>query len=400
MMLIAVLCLTLSVSGGQEPDARAEAERLARSGAHQEALARFQALAAANPDDAASRLWIGRLHLLMGHPHRAAAVFESLVAAENQSVEALTGLGLALIETGDRPAAAEALNRAEALAPDRVEVLAAQGRLHAAAGRATLALAYYGRALVAEPGNVAIRKEADALRASRAHRVELGYDFLAFDPSTGELHAGRLDVNARLNDAVRIFARGQVLQHEGDNESRGGAGIEWSVSPAVRLRGGAQFGGSTSWLPELDAFAGATFARGRVLWSLRLHYFDFEEVDMWIGGPGLALSLTPRTTLVAEYLRGRTGVPGGGSETTDNASIGLHARLGERASGFIEYHRGIDRLDWFTADRLGAADANTLSLGASADLTPFVGLGARYDYQDRPSDLRVHRASAVFTFRF
>ncbi len=424
MMLIAVLLLTLSVNTAQEPDARAQAERLAKSGAHAEALQRFQALAAANPDDTASRLWIARLHQLMGHPHRAAAVFESLVATGSQNIEALTGLGLALIETGDLKAAADALNRAEALAAESVHVLAAQGRLHAADGRDSLALAYYGRALAADPGNADIRAEANALRASRAHRLELGYDFQAFDPSAGTLQAGRIEFNARVSDSVRLFARGQVLRHDaGDpldpalyeelvalgldpalgnssrTESRGGAGIEWMVQPAVRLRGGAQFGNDTMWLPEVDAFADATFGSGRMRWTFRTHYFDFGETDLWIGGPGMAVDFSPRLTLSAEYWRGRTGIAGGGSETTDNATLGLHGRLTTSTTAFFEYHRGLDRLDLFTADILAAADANTLSFGGALDFTPFVGLAARYDFQDR-SSAQVHRGNAVFTFRF
>ena len=56
-MAFLVLGVLLSLAAGQ--DARAEAERLARSGARQQALERFQALAAENPDDIASRVWIG-----------------------------------------------------------------------------------------------------------------------------------------------------------------------------------------------------------------------------------------------------------------------------------------------------------------------------------------------------
>ena len=48
----------------QAQDQRAEAERLARSGAHEQALKEFQALAALNPDDIEARLWIARLHVL------------------------------------------------------------------------------------------------------------------------------------------------------------------------------------------------------------------------------------------------------------------------------------------------------------------------------------------------
>src|SRR6185436_13886325 len=84
----------------QAPDQRAEAERLARSGAHEEALKAFQALAAQNPDDIEARLWIARIHVLMGHPERAADVYQSIVAAQPQNVDALLGLGEALTTAG------------------------------------------------------------------------------------------------------------------------------------------------------------------------------------------------------------------------------------------------------------------------------------------------------------
>ena len=407
MMLIAVFLLSLSVNMVQEPDARAQAERLARNGEHSEALKRFQALAAANPDDVTARLWIGRLHLLMGHPHRAAAVFDSILATSGQNIEALTGLGLSLTEAGDLEGAGDALNRAEALAADRVDVLAAQGRLHAADGRDTLALAYYARALAADPANAAVRAEADALRASRAHRVVVGYDFQAFDPSVGVLHAGQVEANFRVSDSVRLFGRGQVLRDDTDaaagdssrNESRGGGGVEWTVTPSVQLRSGAQFGSDTLWLPEVDAFAHATFGRGRTRWTFRTHYFDFEGADLWVGGPGIAFDLTSRTTIVAEYLRGRTGFAGGSSQTTDSGRLGVHGKLSRTTTAFVEYHRGLDRLDMFTVDRLAAGEANTISIGGSVAFTPFVGLAAGYDFQAR-SDVHVHRANAEFTFRF
>ena len=97
-MAILVLAVSFSAPAGQDP--RAEAERLARSGARQQALERFQALAAANPADIAARLWIGRLHLEMNQPVRAVAVYESIVATEGQNVDALVGLGVALTRAG------------------------------------------------------------------------------------------------------------------------------------------------------------------------------------------------------------------------------------------------------------------------------------------------------------
>lgn len=399
MTVIAALVLTFCMAARQAPDTRAEAERLAAAGANEEALKRFQALAAANPDDTAARLWIGRLHLRMGHARRAAGVFESLVATDPGNVDALAGLGRALVDAGDLVRGGEALDRAEALAADRLDVLAAQGRRHGASGHATLALAYYGRALAAEPGNADIRAAADALRAARAHRLALGYNIQRFDPSAPQVNSGMIEVNARLNDALRVVATGEMLRVDGSDEGRGGAGIEWLVRPTVLVRS-TVIGGGERWLPGLDAAAEIAYRRARARWTLTARYFEFDGAELWIAGPGLAYDVTPRLTLVAQYLRGSTSVGLASDTTSDNAVLGVHGRPSDRLTAFIEYRHGIDRLDWLTADRVLATDAQTLGLGGSLALTPFVNVGAGYDYQDRSAGLAVHRGRALLTFRF
>lgn len=399
MTLVGALVLSLCVAAGQ-PDPRQEAERLATSGAHEEALKRFQAIAAANPGDVEARLWIGRLHVAMGHPRRAAAVFESIVATQPDHIEALAGLGRALVQAGDFERAGDVLDRAETLADDRTDILAAQGHRHAATGHSTLALAYYDRVLAAEPSNAEARTAADALKASRAHRLSLGYNFQTFDPSAGgDFNAGSLLVNARLSDFVRVVAMGELQRFRGADEARGGGGVEWLVQPRLLLRGGGLFGGET-WLPAVDAWTEATYSQRRTHWIATLRFFDFDDAELWIGGPGLAFDVTPNIRVIGQYLRGRTEPRIGSSLTTDNWVFGLHARASDRVRARIEYRRGIDRLDWLTADRLFAGEADTLGLGVSVAFTPFVGFAADYDYQQRTGRLDVHRARGQLTVRF
>lgn len=399
MTVVAALVLSLSMAAGQA-DARQEAERLATSGAYEEALKRFQAIVAANPADVEARLWIGRLHAAMGQPRRAAAVFESIVATEPDHIEALAGLGRALVQAGEFDRASGVLDRAETLAADRTDILAAQGHRHAATGHATLALAYYDRVLAADPSNVEAQAAADALKASRAHRASVGYNFQTFDPSAGgDVNAGSLLVNARVSDFVRVVAIGELQRFRGTDEARGGGGVEWLVQPRLLVRGGGLFGGET-WLPAVDAWGEATFSHRRTHWIGTLRFFDFEDAELWIGGPGLAVDLTPGVRVIGQYLRGRTAPRHAGSLTTDNWLFGLHGRATDRIRARLEYRRGIDRLDWLTADRLFAGQADTFAIGASVAVTPFVGFAADYDYQQRTDRLDVHRARGQLTVRF
>jgi YaiO family outer membrane protein len=394
----AVLSLTL-LAFPQAADQRAEAERLANSGGYEAALKQFQALAAANPDDIDARVWIARLHALMRRPEHAVAVYRSILAVQPQHVDALIGVGNTLVTLGQLDEAADALNRAEALAADRPALLIAQGRLHKAGNHTTLALAYFMRALALDPTNAQARAAADTLRAARAHRVELDYIFQHLNAEVDDAHVGSFELNARVSDAVRIFGRGQVQRAFGVDEQRAGGGLEWSITRRAGLRAGVLIGADTAYLPETDAFVEASVARGRARWSFQLRKADFEGADFWLGGPGLAVAVLPRVEASIQYYRGRLDAEGFGESTTDSVVLGLAGAAGSRVRLGVAFTHGIDRLDWLTLDRLNT-EADTLSLTAGYDFTPFVTFRSGYEFQSRPAGLQAHRARAGFVFRF
>jgi hypothetical protein len=53
-----------------------------------------------------------------------------------------------------------------------------------------------------------------------------------------------------------------------------------------------------------------------------------------------------------------------------------------------------------TIDRLGAFESNTYSTFVELLVRPMLSVHARYDYQDRPSEVRVHRAGLQLIRRF
>lgn len=394
-----LLTLTLTQTPAQGADTRAEAERLVKAGAYAQALQRFQALASANPDDIDARLWIARIHLRLGQPARAVAVFESITATHPDNVDALVGLGQALMDTGRWGDAAAALDRAEKLAADRVDVLAAQGRYHGANNRPTLGLAYYQRAIVAAPDNAALREEADWLRASRAHRVEAFYDMQGYDPDAGRMHSGTFELNARVNDALRVFGRGEAQDFEDTSEGRGGGGIEWFAHRTVKVRAGV-LAGDTTWLPRTDVFADVQFATRRVRWLATARFFDFDGIDLAIVGPGLSVDVTPNVAITAHYLFSSTSGSFAASENSGNGSVGVDARLSQRVAVSASYRRGIEGLDWLTRDRITGTDFNTYVFSASVAATPFVGLAGSYAYQDRQNDFTAHRVRLGVVVKF
>ena len=187
---------------------------------------------------------------------------------------------------------ADLLSRAETAAPDNAAVLAAQGRLHAAAGHPDLALAYYERALTIDPA-AAARARAAAGAAARACAPRRARVLLR---ALQRRHAGpaggiRLGERSSERAVPRLgngAAREEVLCRARPVAARG---IEWRSGPSVRVRAGVLFGGDAQVLPQTDGYGGIDYQRGRATWSFDLRFAEFQDADVQIGGAGLALAL-------------------------------------------------------------------------------------------------------------
>lgn len=400
VLSLAITAATQAPAAQPAADARAQAEQLARSGSYAAALERFQALAAANPDDVDARVWIGRLYAWMGQYERAIGVYESIIATQPQHLDALIGLGDALVRTGRLREAGVVLTQAEAQAPENAVMLAAQGRLHRALGHMDLALAYYQRALVID-SSPAVRLEVEALRRHRAHRLELGYFLERFNlEDIPDPQAGSGTINFRVDERLRVVG---TVQHERKfsiSETRGGGGVEWQARPAVQAHGGVLIGGDGLILPKVDGYGGVNYTRGRATWSFDLRFAEFESLDVQIGGAGLRLALPRQTSAWANYYRFATDYPVGLSDIVHSWALGASGHPDPRWTLGVEYTRGPDQLDMLTIDRTGAFETNTYSAFFDVLVSPMFSAQGRYDYQDRPNEIRMHRATLRLVHRF
>ncbi len=382
----------------QAQDPRAEAERLANSGQYAQALKQFQALATANPDDVQARLWIARLHVLMGHPGRAADVYGSILAVQPQNVDALIGMGDALTLGRRYREASDALNRAEALAAERIPMLTAQGRLHRAMGHYKLALAYYARALSLEAGNVDARTAYDALRAQGAHRVEATYDFERFNGLESDTQAGAAEFNGRVSDAFRLFAAGQHVSKFSLSENRGGGGFEWFAGGNVHVRAGGLFGGDVV-LPDADTWLDVERRNGPVTWLGEIRYLHFSESSTFTWSPGLRVALNDCTDVTLRYFRSQSEF----DNAVDNGNNGLQVGVGGHTGRLfvdLAYVRGFEALPLITFERATAFDANSVTAGVRFDVTPFTSIGGLYTHQRRMEDIRVNTLRLNLIQRF
>jgi YaiO family outer membrane protein len=382
-------------------DARTQAEQLARSGSYRAALERFQALAAANPDDVEARIWIARLHALMDDDERAVTVYESIIATHPKHFDALVGLGDAFVRMGRLSEASDVLARAEAQGAEIPSLLAAQGRLHYALGHLERALGYYQRALAIDSASTTVREEYDQLRREHAHRLELGYLLEHFNQDdTPDPQAGFGTVNLRVNDALRVSGTVQYERKFSEGEVRGGGGVEWLLTPAFQLHAGVLVGDDGLILPKVDGYGGINYRVGRATWSFDLRFAEFDSVDVQIGGAGLKIALPHDASVSAKYYRFSTDYSEGLSDIVHSWVLGASGHPAPTWTVGAEYTRGPDQLDLLTIDQTGVFEANTYSGFVELLLSPMLSIQGRYDYQDRPAAVRVHRGTFRLVHRF
>jgi YaiO family outer membrane protein len=230
--------------------------------------------------------------------------------------------------------------------------------------------------------------------------VEAGYVFEHFNVDVTDTHAADITVNARVNDALRVFASGQRQRKFSHTENRGGGGIEWTAHRNVQVRVGGLFGSDTVVLPRTDAFASVAVDSGRATWTVGGRVANFDNVQLWLGGPDLLVRLPHGLEAHAGYYHSSTRPDVGSSVGLESGVLGISAALARRVRLIAEYTRGIDHLELLTVDRLGLFTANTWSLGLDAWASEMTTLDFRYDHQQRPDDVHVERIGIHLTQRF
>ena len=400
-MLALLLAATLSV---QAPDARAEAERLARTGAHQEALERFRALAVENPRDLDARVWIARLHVMLGHLRQGEDVYRSVLIESPDRLDALVGLGSALTSRGRFAEARRHLSQAERQAPDDLDVLAAQGRLSLMDDRDRLAAAYYGRATLIAPEQYDLRINFEEARRRYDHRIEATYFNEAFNGGTPDSQSGEVTVDFRARDELRAYARGQRERKFNESDTVGGAGIDWQVNRPwlTSLEAHAFAGPGNDVLPRADTGLAAGWRGVHATFAMRGRYYQFNGAHLWAIGPSLRVHARDDLVVSASYTRTLTEFSGLEDLVGHHAGdLRVDVRVRPRLWLGAGYARGIEDFDRVTADRLGDFNAHTYSGTARLDLRSLTTLAATYEHQRVETfDLRMNRVTARIVQRF
>lgn len=364
--------------------------RLAEEGRNEEALAALQKIAAVNPTDHLTRLWIAQVHDRMGHPDLAEAVYRSILLEDPLNVDALAGVGVTLVEQDQIDAAIAMFERAEQLAPQNPNVLAALGDAYELAGHTERSLTYFERAAAISP-TPSRQIALEQARREYRHRFESqGYDE-QFNGDTPATRGSDLAVNVRLSETLRVFGRGQLQTKFGRREDREGGGAQWRWMPSTTLTGHALVGSGNRVLPQGDYLGQIDYSYHRATWSGAVRYFDFFGANVVMWSPSVTVTPTSRWTFGLRYA---------GTTTDTISATGVHGHTVQlRAAHGITprvwlhggYTRGVENFENFSVDRIGAFRAHTATAGVQVLLPTLTSIVGSYDYQHRVNGVTMNR---------
>jgi Tfp pilus assembly protein PilF len=402
-MLLSFLLLLLAQDVAPASNAAASdvtaAIQLADEGRNAEALVALQKIAAADPEDHLTRLWIANVQMRMGHPDLAEAVYRSVVLEDPQNVDAWVGLGVALLHQDRIAEGLDALRRAEEVSPEDPKVVAALASGYQLAGDDKQAIVYRERLVTMSPtkANVMLLEEA---RRSHGHRIETQGYAEDFNGPTQTTRASDVALNYRLSDLFRVIGRAQYQNKFGRSEHREGGGIEWRWTPWGTFTGQLLVGSDNRVLSQRDFLARVDYGYRRATWTGQLRYFDFYGANVLMLSPGVTVAAAPRWTVGLRYaltstdLSTVTGIHG------NTLDLRVAHELAPRISVKGGYISGVENFDNFSIDRVGEFRAKTANGTVQILLPSLTSVVGSYDYQWRKDHVRMGRATVSLVQAF
>jgi Tfp pilus assembly protein PilF len=364
--------------------------QLAQEGHDAEALAALQKIAAADPNDHLTRLWIANVYARMGHADTAEAIYHSIVLEDPRNVDAWVGLGTVLLRQDRVSQGLDALRRAEELAPQNPNVWAALASAYQLSGDTQQSLTYRQRLATVSP-TVVNQMDLESARRDHGHHFEsqtFGEDYNGRTPTTrGE----DLALNYRVSETFRVIGRGQVQRKFDRNEDRFGGGAEWRWTPWGTLSGQVLINDHNRVLPQRDYMGRVDYGYHRATYTGTLRYFDFFGANTTMFSPAVTVALTPRWTGAVRYAFTTTDtatVNGVESHTFEiRAAHEIKARIWARG-GYIS---GIENFDQFSIDHTGEFRAKTVNGSVQILLPSLTSIVGSYDYQWRKNGVHMGR---------
>jgi hypothetical protein len=335
----------------------------------------------------------------MGHPELAEPVYRSIAVEDPDNVDALVGLGTALLHQDRVVEGLDVLRRAEEIAPENPNVVGALAAAYQLAGDDRQSISYRQRLVAMSPTRANMMLLEDARRA-HGHRIETQAYDEDFSGPTQSTRASNIAINYRLSEVVRVIGRGQLQRKFGRREDREGAGVEWRWTPWGTLTGQVLVGDDNRVLPQRDYLGRIDYGYRETTWTGQLRYFDFFGANVLMVSPGVTVAPTPRWTVGLRYALTSTDLATVTGIKDHTFDVRVARELRPRIWAMGGYVRGVENFENFSIDRVGAFRANTATATLQILLPSLTSIVGSYDYQWRPDEVRMGRASIALVQAF
>jgi YaiO family outer membrane protein len=387
--------IAFSLAGHQALE-RSEAERLARIGRHAEALAAFERIAASDPADVESRLWIGRLQLWMGRTGDAEVTFRAVLRDHPRDVDARIGLGSALTRTGRTDEAIAVLEGTRADAGENADLFAALARAYRNAGRPRAARDQFARAHDLAPNDQDILDGLEAVRRTYDHSASFeGYGETV--PDAGwDSGDGALTLRLRANERLHFAGAARVHRSSGVTDSQFGGGAEYLAGRGMLFSATVLGGPDNESLPVFSAAAEVARYSGSTEIGGGLRFLRFQTTDVTALSASAAWDDGGPWRTDARYTYSRSSFEPDGRTAGDH-SILLRALRRQWRRVWVEgsYAHGAESFDVLTADRVDSFDADTVALGLRVLTPSLLVLTSTWEHQWRSNGQTLDRVTCA-----
>lgn len=397
VLVAAALALTLSTQSG--PADRARAVDLARTGHTADALAIFERIVSASPEDIEAKLWVARLHARLGETARAEGEFRAVLRERPADIDAQIGLASVLLRRNAWREALAMMREAEPRAGENADLFAVLGRAYQRAGESQQALEYYARASTLSPSDTDIRYAyEDAVEAYGSSIAVEGFGEHV-SPSS-DAGSGAVTAGWRKTSRLVVTGGARVQQRAGDTDFTVGGGIEWRLGPADVVHGRAMGAPGNVSLPVADLSGDLVHYAGAFEWGGAVRRLWFEGAAVVAVSPVFAWD-RDRWRTDTRYTFSHSSFDATGKSSGDSSFLARETwRPRWRLELNFAYAYGIESFEDLTADRLGALAGHTIAPGVRIRMRPFTQIFANWEHQWRSNDTVMDRVTLAVVRSF
>jgi tetratricopeptide (TPR) repeat protein len=254
LLLIAVLCMTVSPSLGQAPTPswQAQVRKYAEAKDWDSAMRVVEQEIARAPQDMDVRAWRARVLAWSGKLLEAEKEYREILKLSRTDPDNWLGLANVCIREGKLQEAPKAINAAEQLVPKRPDIHAARARILRAAGKTNNAQSEFRSALQLDPGSLEAREGLVSVRRGAQHELRFGQDndLLSY---SADFHDEWISLGSQWTSHWATAVAGDFYQCSGAEAGKFVASIARRQSWGALNVGGA-IGHDNAVIPKSEAF--------------------------------------------------------------------------------------------------------------------------------------------------